>query len=459
MDIVNLISANMPSGFWENIIGWFHNFITSYGWTIIVFTICLKLVLTPLDFYQKASMRKTQKQQALLKPELDKIKEKYGDNKELVNQKTMELYQQNKISPMGGCFGMLINLVLTMVIFFTLFSSMNNISQFKVANEYTVLQQEYTLFVNGETTIKLDGEDRTYLQCYDYAVNYYDNLTVKPQKPDGTDYENSQEYAEEFALACAQTKVSDKFNQIKEGWLWIDNIFRPDTNASAFPQYSEFLKSTNNSLYNVKTEEGTDKQYYYISPVTNQVYYLTDNAETNAQVLSDAKVQGESDFNTITKSIQLEYGSWNGYFILIILSAGATLLSQLLANVGVKAKNKKGEEVSAQQKPNAILMIVLPLMMVWFTWSYSAAFAIYIIINSIMSALIGMIINILLSKFDNSKPDKKLVTVTDSSKTTLKGKVKVIDSSDYRIVKKGKIVEEKKEKTKSTKQQEDKGDK
>ena len=53
MDIVNLISANMPSGFWENIIGWFNSFITSYGWAIIVFTIALKIVLSPLDFYKK----------------------------------------------------------------------------------------------------------------------------------------------------------------------------------------------------------------------------------------------------------------------------------------------------------------------------------------------------------------------------------------------------------------------
>lgn len=465
MDIVNLISANMPSGFWENIIGWFNSFITSYGWAIIVFTIALKIVLSPLDFYQKISMRKTQKQQALIQPELDKIKEKYGDNKELVNQKTMELYQKNKISPLGGCIGMLINLVLTFVIFFTLFGSMNNISQFKVANEYSNLQYEYELFVTNQTTINIDGDELSHQQCYDYGIDYYNNQTEKPKKQDGTDYANAEEYGAYFAQTCAQVKVSDKFGQIKEGWLWIDNIFRPDTNASAFPSYSEFLKSTNNSLYNVKLEEGTQKEYYYISPVTTEVFYLTDNAETNAQILADAKVQGEKDFNTITGLVQAEYGSWNGYFILIIFAALSTLASQLLANAGMKAKNKKGEEVNVPKQSNKVMMIILPLLMVWFTWSYSAAFAIYIIINSIASALIGYVLNIIISKIDNKSEQKKLVTVTNN-KSTVKGKVNVVDSSDYRIEKKGKIVEDKQEKpkrktsTKSKKsvEQTDKGD-
>ena len=131
----------------------------------------------------------------------------------------------------------------------------------------------------------------------------------------------------------------------------------------------------------------------------------------------------------------------------------------------MKAKNKKGEEVNVPKQSNKVMMIILPLLMVWFTWSYSAAFAIYIIINSIASALIGYVLNIIISKIDNKSEQKKLVTVTNN-KSTVKGKVNVVDSSDYRIEKKGKIVEDKQEKpkrktsTKSKKsvEQTDKGD-
>ncbi|MBQ0017211.1 MAG: YidC/Oxa1 family membrane protein insertase [Clostridiales bacterium] len=445
VNLTNLL-ADLPGGFWQTIIGWFADFITSYGWTIIVFTVVLKLVLSPLDFWQKLSMRKTQKQQALIQPELDKIKEKYGNNKEVVNQKTMELYQKNKISPMGGCLGMLVNLVLTMVIFFTLFGAMNNISQYKVAKEYDGLKAEYVSFYNGETTFDIDEEnkDKTYLECIDYGKIYYDEheAEIKETYPEDISKDRDS-FGLYFGQTCGQLKVENKFNEIKESWLWIKNIFRPDNYASSFPNYNEFLSSTGSNIYKVKTVEGTETQYYYQDINGNLYEYIEGDTDGNTTRLNQAKEQGEKDFNLITLQVRTSYGSWNGYFILVILAAGSTLLGQLLANAGIKAKNKKGEDVKVKGNTNLILMIVLPLIMGWFTWNYSSIFAIYIIVNSLMSALIGYIANLILNKVDEKKETRAVVS---GGNRAVKSE---IANMDYRIEKKGKIesiIPDKKEK-------------
>ena len=51
MEMLN-VSMILGSGLWQSLIGWFGSWIVNYGWAIIVFTICLKLVMVPLDIYQ-----------------------------------------------------------------------------------------------------------------------------------------------------------------------------------------------------------------------------------------------------------------------------------------------------------------------------------------------------------------------------------------------------------------------
>ncbi len=483
MDFIMML-AKQPNGFWQSIIGWFEKGVHSYGWAIILFTICLKLILSPLDFYQKYSMRKTQAQQALLKPELDRIKEKYGNNKELVNQKTMELYKKNKVSPASGCLPMLLYFVSTIVIFFTLFSAMNNVSQIKIQNEYERLQQVYVQeYVNfkptfeqeGSTqtiTITLDSEEQvlTNAELRAYAINYYNTHKDSEGKIDGVEYTSAEQFANVFVdetlRTLAQDKVLESFNAQKEGWLWVKNVFRPDNYQASFPSYKEFIRSVED-LYKVKTTDD-DRQYYYKSidetVGENGYFYLVDsdveNAKTlNEEILNNAKAQGEKDFNNITLSVRTEYSSWNGYFVLVLMAGVATLLGQLLATAGAKVKNKKGEEEKLTQPTNKVMMVVMPLIMIWFTWSYSAAFALYILTNSLMSILIGYLINLIVNKIDQKKEQKQLVKISlkDGNQTRINKQVNVSETAheDYRIQKKGRIIVEKPEKSskKSKKEQ------
>ncbi|SMN12107.1 Inner membrane protein translocase component YidC, long form [uncultured Candidatus Thioglobus sp.] len=83
-----------------------HDFVGSWGWSIIIITFLIKLVFYPLSeksYRSMAGMRK-------LAPRLAKLKETYGDDKQKMGQKTMELYRKEKINPASGCLPILVQI-------------------------------------------------------------------------------------------------------------------------------------------------------------------------------------------------------------------------------------------------------------------------------------------------------------------------------------------------------------
>jgi YidC/Oxa1 family membrane protein insertase len=125
------ITGRVTEGFAKNVyLGWppvywinkfvifpvFHfltGFISNYGLIIIVLVILLKLVLFPLSYKSYLSMAKMK----VLKPELDEIKERVGDDQVKVQQEQMKLYSQVGVNPISGC----IPVVLQMPILFAMF--------------------------------------------------------------------------------------------------------------------------------------------------------------------------------------------------------------------------------------------------------------------------------------------------------------------------------------------------
>lgn len=82
------------------------SFIPNYGLVIILFTIIIKLALSPLTKTSLKSMAKMQQ----LQPMIAELKEKYKDNQQKQQQETMKLYSTYGINPMGGCLPMLLQM-------------------------------------------------------------------------------------------------------------------------------------------------------------------------------------------------------------------------------------------------------------------------------------------------------------------------------------------------------------
>lgn len=102
-------------------LGYFYNFtevigIPNYGLAIILFTIALKMVLYPLTVKQIKSMKHMQEVQ----PRMKEIQERYKDNKQMQQQKMMELYKETGFNPLGGCLPLLVQMPILMGIFWAL---------------------------------------------------------------------------------------------------------------------------------------------------------------------------------------------------------------------------------------------------------------------------------------------------------------------------------------------------
>ncbi len=113
------------TGFFINLLNWINGIVGNYGWSIVLFTLLIRMVLLPLDIKSKKSMRATTK----LQPKLQALQKKYANDKDKLNQKTMELYRKEHVSPTAGCLPMLISLPILWI----MFSAMRT-----VGNEYTI---------------------------------------------------------------------------------------------------------------------------------------------------------------------------------------------------------------------------------------------------------------------------------------------------------------------------------
>ncbi|MDH5601751.1 MAG: membrane protein insertase YidC [Gammaproteobacteria bacterium] len=96
-----------------------HNFVGNWGWTIILLTILIKLVfykLSEASYKSMANMRKVQ-------PRLMALKERFGDDRQKMNQAMMKMYKEEKINPLGGCLPILVQIPVFIALYWVLLES------------------------------------------------------------------------------------------------------------------------------------------------------------------------------------------------------------------------------------------------------------------------------------------------------------------------------------------------
>ena len=113
------------TGYFMMFLNWINGWVGNYGWSIVVFTLIIRLVLLPLDIKSKKSMRAMSR----IQPKMAALQAKYANDQDKLNQKMSELYRKEHVSPMYGCLPMLIQ----MPILFIMFAAMRT-----VGNERTV---------------------------------------------------------------------------------------------------------------------------------------------------------------------------------------------------------------------------------------------------------------------------------------------------------------------------------
>ena len=72
------------------ILGFIYSFVGNYGWSLIIFTVLIKLVILPLALKQQKSTTKMQQ----LQPKVEEVKEKYKYDQQKMSEETMKLYKE-----------------------------------------------------------------------------------------------------------------------------------------------------------------------------------------------------------------------------------------------------------------------------------------------------------------------------------------------------------------------------
>ncbi|QIZ78220.1 membrane protein insertase YidC [Ferrimonas lipolytica] len=96
-----------------------HSLVGNWGMAIIVMTLIIRGIMYPLTKAQYTSMAKMRN----LQPKMQELKDRFGDDRQRLSQATMELYQKEKVNPMGGCFPMLLQFPIFISFYWVLLES------------------------------------------------------------------------------------------------------------------------------------------------------------------------------------------------------------------------------------------------------------------------------------------------------------------------------------------------
>ncbi len=96
-----------------------HSLVQNWGWAIVLLTVLIKAAfykLSETSYRSMANMRK-------LTPRLHALKDKYGDDRQRLNQAMMEIYKKEKINPLGGCLPIVVQIPVFIALYWVLLES------------------------------------------------------------------------------------------------------------------------------------------------------------------------------------------------------------------------------------------------------------------------------------------------------------------------------------------------
>lgn len=383
MNLFSFIAGvSEPKGLWEILLRWINGSIGNLGWTLLLLTILVKLVTTPLDFMVKYTTKKQTLVQQKCAPQIAKLRKKFGNNEQAIRVQTTSLYKREGLKMGTGCLMMAINMVLTCVIFFTFYASLRKVSAYEAIHQYEQIESTYSsAYYKGMADF--DPDDTEFKTAEDAKAWVATLEDLQENDPESAELIQMELFVTEnedlfiFATEKAGEAANKKWNEINESWLWINNIWVADAPTRPFPSYENLTKTASNA-----------GKYYkdYVSKNINKDEYT-------------------SIANYISSSSNVKY---NGFYILAILAGVITFAQQIITDFHTKLKNKKANKLAKAtnkqtQMSLKVMKIIMPLIMVCFVLTSSASFGIYILASNVAAIAFGEIIALIVDKMTKNK--------------------------------------------------------
>ena len=381
MAIINFLTSATLTNWVGKLLELLYKGIGNFGWTVVVFSIILKVVLSPLDIWQRVSMKNQQKKMEALKPKLEKLEKQYRNNPDLLKQKQYEVQREAKINVFATC----LPLIVTMVVFFVVFSGFRALVTYEnevIVEELDKTYVEYVLDYNAakltdaqKADVNITNWDELKAYCEDSSHNVKDGFSEYEEIQAESIRDNTDAYS------VMRTKLADKYKEHLENdkWLWVKNIFKSDTGTDVIPSVKAYTSSGAGGI-SAKLEDTQTHTTY-----TN----LTSPA---AEIMNKQKTW--------------DIAKWNGYFILPLLSLLTSFLSTfIMQKTGSQATSAVGtaEQQAQQQKQMKMMNYMMPVMLAVFAMLYSSAFAIYYFMSNVMATITTLVVNMVMKFIDKKK--------------------------------------------------------
>lgn len=317
-----------------------NSIVMNHGWSIVIFTVLIRLALMPLDIKSRKSMRKM----SLINPEMQKLQKKYANDKQKLNMKMAELYKREKISPMSGCIPMLIQ----WPILIWMFSAMRTIAnENMVAQVFRFLAEDAAPILSSESWL--------------WVKNVW--------TPDS------------IFTSCVPDLRS--LNMVgAEVWQAVYNTFSAE-------QLSVIAGNVQ-GVIDFSTSEAT-------SASISAIMASLQNMPAYQQMAST--VPGWSNIRVLLFNISL-YQNYNGWTLLPILAG----LSQVIQSKLMPQQNQQSAQNNNNnqnsQSTAKFMQVFFPILSVYFCLTSNAGFAIYWVTSNIVMGVSSVLINKYLEKQD-----------------------------------------------------------
>ena len=342
--------------------------VASFGWTVVLFTVVLRLILSPLDVWQKLIARKNSKAMERMKPQLEALQAKYADDKERFQQEQMALYKKEKYSTMGMC----LPTIITFVVFFVVFAGFRQMVGYQFANDYKQCVNTYNQTFSEEIEANRDQP---------FIVEADGRLEIAKTEEGAQFYSATKEKAQQavYDVYYSEDQVTIR------SWLWIKNIFVSDNWATAVPDFAT-----------VTGQKGM---------ATSKLTGITIDEYNDVM----GKVLGTGGYG--------KNGKWNGLLILPVLSIVLSLLSTKLLQKSQgqppapapTGEGEAAEKAKAQQSTAKMMQYFMPLMIGVFAIFYSGAFALYMFTSSVCAIVFQLGFNLIAALIDKKREGKGAV--------------------------------------------------
>ncbi len=438
--------------------GWFSG-IAYYGLRIILLTVVLKILLSPLDLFQRYKMRKNQLISIRVKPQMEKLEKAYGSNPKVLQQKQAELNRREGMSYMSSCLPMIV----TLVVFIWLWQALLATANYKQFDNYVKI---YDIYVdayeasyenekyydpdNGTLSVVYGGDFRA---AYDdaFATAFAESSDVSSAADaallgtaalvEETAYADlyattySAWFAESY-VAYYDADAENKDEAIETAVAKADN-YGAKKAADIVVQYCETIAQNDVFDYYEGIGEYADgKGYQHDSflwvrdiwspdvPWTNSLKttqsefvaaignYATDPDRSGLD--RDTLDKIVNSYETVMARVINETSEGpNGYLILPVLAVALNVLMQIITR---RQQKKSGQDQAAGQNAGCMkaMLFVMPVIMGVFALMYCAAFTLYMVTNSAMSLLINLV---------TTQISKKMVPISGEKKGKVKEKV------------------------------------